>query len=164
MFELLFSGMVHVVDSVLSKSVWRCLPLKTSYKSTDQFHFASNIHWKLFQARVSHDSVIYKQKAITDKASSACVLTNKIKHILRLWKYQFINITKITQSESINILTFDFSVIKLKRSTLVISKILSTVKCSIFANYIISYIPKNCKKNPRRIKDYMTAWGSNVLS
>ena len=114
MFELLFSGMVHVVDSVLSKSVWRCLPLKTSYKSTDQFHFASNIHWKLFQARVSHDSVIYKQKAITDKASSACVLTNKIKHILRLWKYQFINITKMAQSESINILTFDISVINLK--------------------------------------------------
>ena len=30
MSELPFSGMVHVVDSVLSKSVWKCLPVKTS--------------------------------------------------------------------------------------------------------------------------------------
>ena len=47
-------------------------------------------------------------------AASVCVLANKIKHILRLWKYQFINITKMAQSESINILKFDISVIKLK--------------------------------------------------
>ena len=43
-----------------------------------------------------------------------CVLTNKIKYILRLWKYQFINKTKMAQIESINILKFDISVIKLK--------------------------------------------------
>ena len=40
-----------------------------------------------------------------------CILTNKIKHIFRLWKNQFINITKIAQSESTNILKFDISVI-----------------------------------------------------
>ena len=54
------------------------------------------------------------KRDITDKAASVCVLTNKIKHILRLWKCQFINITKMAQSESINILKFDISVIKLK--------------------------------------------------
>ena len=53
------------------------------------------------------------KRAITDKATSVCVLTNKINHILRLWKYQFINITKMAQSESRNILKFDISVIKL---------------------------------------------------
>ena len=47
-------------------------------------------------------------------AASVCVLTNKVKHILRLWKYQFINITTMAQSESINILKFDISVVKLK--------------------------------------------------
>ena len=54
------------------------------------------------------------KKSITDDAGSVCLLTNKIKHILRLWKYQFINITKMAQSESINILKFDISEIKLK--------------------------------------------------
>ena len=44
MSELPFSGMVHVVDSVLSKSVWKCLPVKTSCKSSGRFHYASNIH------------------------------------------------------------------------------------------------------------------------
>ena len=111
MFELPFSGMVHVVDSILSKSVWKGLPVKTNCKSTDRFHYAGNIHWKVFQTRVSHNSVIYNQKELSQ---SICILTNKIKHILRLWKYQFINITKMAQSESINILKFDISVIKLK--------------------------------------------------
>ena len=53
------------------------------------------------------------KRAVTDKAASMCVLTNKVKHIPRLWKYRFINITKMAQSESINILKFDISVIKL---------------------------------------------------
>ena len=42
MFEMPFSGMIHVVDSILSKSVWKCLPVKTNCKSTDRFHYASN--------------------------------------------------------------------------------------------------------------------------
>ena len=50
---------------------------------------------------------------MTDKAARLCVLTNKVKHIPRLWKYQFINITKMAQCESINILKFYISVIKL---------------------------------------------------
>ena len=115
MFELPFSGMVHVVDSILSKSIWKCLQVKTNCNSTDRFHYASNIHWKVFQNRVSHDSVMYNQeRAVTDKGASVCVLTNKIKHILRLWKYQFINIIKMAQSESIKILKLDISVIKVK--------------------------------------------------
>ena len=67
----------------------------------------------MFLNKVSYDSVIYNQK-ITDKAASVCVLTNKKKHFLRLWKYQLVNIIKMAQSESINIIKFDISVIKLK--------------------------------------------------
>ena len=33
MFEMPFSGMFHVVHSILSKSVWKCLPVKTSCKN-----------------------------------------------------------------------------------------------------------------------------------
>ena len=55
-----------------------------------------------------------QERAVTDKGASVCVLTNKIKHILRLWKYQFINIIKMAQSESIKILKLDISVIKVK--------------------------------------------------
>ena len=54
------------------------------------------------------------KKGITEESASVSALTNKIKHILRLWKYQFINITNVAQNESINILKFDFSVIKLE--------------------------------------------------
>ena len=114
MFELSFSGMVHVVDSILCKSVWKCLPVKTNCKSTERFHYASNIHWKVFPTRVPWFDDIKPKRAITGKAANVCILTNKIKHILRLWKYQFINITKMAQSESISILKFDISVIKLK--------------------------------------------------
>ena len=72
MFELLFSGTAHVVDSILSKSVWKCLPLKTNCKTTDQFHYAGNIHGKLLQTRVSHDSVIYNQKGVLQIRLQAC--------------------------------------------------------------------------------------------
>ena len=58
--------------------------------------------------------VIQPKWTFTEEAARVYVLANKIKHILRLWKYQFINITKMAKSESINILKFDISVIKLK--------------------------------------------------
>ena len=52
------------------------------------------------------------KRTVIDKAASVGVLGNKIKQILRLRKYQFINNTTIGKSESINILKFDISVIK----------------------------------------------------
>ena len=66
------SGMVHVVDYIPSKSVWRCLPVKTNCKSTDQFHYATNIQWNVFQTKVSDDSGIYNQKELSPIRLQAC--------------------------------------------------------------------------------------------
>ena len=48
-----------------------------------------------------------------DKPASMCVLVHKINHILKLWKYQFLNNTTMVKSESTNILKRDVSVSKL---------------------------------------------------
>ena len=48
MFEQPISGMVHLPDSNLTKSVWRYLVAKINYNSTDWFLNATNFHLKLF--------------------------------------------------------------------------------------------------------------------
>ena len=37
MFEQSISGMVHLVDFILTKSVWKYLVVKINYKSTDDW-------------------------------------------------------------------------------------------------------------------------------
>ena len=51
MFEQPISGTVHLVDSILPKSVWKYLPVKLNSRSTDWFLYAINFHWKVFPNR-----------------------------------------------------------------------------------------------------------------
>ena len=79
-----------------SKSVWKYLVAKINYKSTYWFLNATNFHLKVFLNRLdlSWFCVIQPKRSFRDKVASVYVLGSKLKHILRLWKYQFINITK----------------------------------------------------------------------
>ena len=61
MFKQPISGMVQIADSVLSKAVWKCLPVKIDCKSTDWL-YATNFHWKVFPTRVSYDFALYNLK------------------------------------------------------------------------------------------------------
>ena len=64
-------------------------------------------------SRFSYVCVKKTKSTITDKPGSVCVLVHKIKHIVQLWKYQFLNNTTMVKSVPINILKCDISVIKL---------------------------------------------------
>ena len=44
MFEQPISGMVHLVDFILFKFVWKYLPVKINCKSTDWFLYVTNFH------------------------------------------------------------------------------------------------------------------------
>ena len=44
MFEQPISAMIHLVDSILTKSVWKYLIAKINCKSTDWFLHPTNFH------------------------------------------------------------------------------------------------------------------------
>ena len=52
MFEQPITGMTHLVDSILTKSVWKYLVVKINYESTDWFLNAINFQLKVFLNRL----------------------------------------------------------------------------------------------------------------
>ena len=52
MFEQPITGMAHLVDSILIKSVWKYLVVKINYESTDWFLNAINFQLKVFLNRL----------------------------------------------------------------------------------------------------------------